>query len=116
MQVSGIESMDLNVKVIRPVGILDGTSSAQLRSEISQFIEEGVRLVLVDLEEVSFMDSSGLGSLVLAFKSVQSAGGKLCVCSINDQIKMVLELTSMDLVFDIFANREAFDSAMIPQS
>ena len=97
------------VKVVQPSGILDGSKAAQFRQEISDLVASNVDLVLIDFKNVSFMDSSGLGSLVLALKTVRAAGGKLFVCSVNEQIKMLFELTSMDRVFEIFPTREDFE-------
>jgi anti-anti-sigma factor len=59
------------------------------------------------------MDSSGLGALVLALKTVRAAGSKLFICSVNEQIKMLFELTSMDRVFEIFPTREDFENAVV---
>ena len=59
------------------------------------------------------MDSSGLGALVLALKTVRGAGLKMFVCSINEQIKMLFELTSMDRVFEVFENREEFEQKVL---
>ena len=59
------------------------------------------------------MDSSGLGALVLILKNVRSAGATLFLCSINEQIKMLFELTSMDRVFEIFSNREEFEEKIL---
>jgi anti-anti-sigma factor len=59
------------------------------------------------------MDSSGLGALVLSLKTVRSAGGKIFICSINDQIKMLFELTDMDRVFEIFNNREELEQKIL---
>lgn len=58
------------------------------------------------------MDSSGLGTLVLSLKTVRNAGIKMFLCSINEQIKMLFELTSMDRVFEIFDNREEFEKIL----
>ncbi len=97
------------VKVVQPDGILDGTKASQFRQEISDLVASNVDLVLIDFKNVTFMDSSGLGSLVLALKTVRAAGGKLFVCSVNEQIRMLFELTSMDRVFEIFPTRKDFE-------
>ena len=104
------------VQVVRPSGILDGTKAGQFRQEISNLVESNVDIVLIDFQDVTFMDSSGLGALVLALKTVRAAGGKLFVCSVNEQIKMLFELTSMDRVFEIFPTREDFDNTVIAKS
>lgn len=101
--------MSTLVKVVQPTGILDGTKAGQFREEISQLVENKAEVVLIDFKEVTFMDSSGLGALVLALKTVRAAGGKMFICSVNDQIKVLFELTSMDRVFEIFASRDAFE-------
>ncbi|EAZ94082.1 Anti-Sigma-factor antagonist (STAS) domain protein [Crocosphaera chwakensis CCY0110] len=55
------------------------------------------------------MDSSGLGALVLSLKMVRAAGAKLFLCSVNEQIMMLLELTDMYKVFRIFESREELE-------
>ena len=101
--------MNPTIKVIALEGILDGTKATNFRSQIDQSVREGAEIILVDFSDVTFMDSSGLGALVLALKTIRGAGLKMFLCSINEQIKMLLELTSMDRVFEIFQNQEEFE-------
>lgn len=105
--------MSSNIKVITPVGILDGTQAIQFRQQIAQLVQENVDIVVIDFKDVTFMDSSGLGALVLSLKTVRSAGAKLLLCSINDQIAMLFELTSMDRVFEIFSSREELEQKIM---
>ncbi|HAX78835.1 MAG TPA: anti-sigma factor antagonist [Cyanobacteria bacterium UBA11372] len=100
------------IKIIQPNGLFDGTKGSEYRQEISQLVENGTHIVLLDFQDVTFMDSSGLGAIVLSLKTVRAAGGQLFICSINEQIRMLFELTSMDRVFQIFANREEFTKEM----
>ncbi|WP_413159988.1 STAS domain-containing protein [Capilliphycus salinus ALCB114379] len=108
--------MSSDIRVLQPQNILDGTKASQFRQEISNLVDQGAKIILIDFEGVTFMDSSGLGALVLALKTVRAAGGKLMVCSINEQIKILFELTSMDKVFEIFKDREDFESKYAAQS
>ena len=101
------------VKVVQPSGILDSTKANQFRQEIGEIVDAGANIVLLDFQNVTFMDSSGLGALVLAFKSVRAAGAKLFICSINEQIRILFELTSMDRVFEIFASQDEFKDAIL---
>lgn len=101
------------VKAIEPAGLLDGTKATVLRKEIDEILANGANIVLIDLKEVTFIDSSGLGALVSALKSVRGNGGKLFLCSINAQVRMLFELTSMDRVFQIYANRDEFNKAVL---
>ena len=100
--------------VVQPAGILDGTRVEELRGEVSQLLEKASDIVLVDLSETSFIDSSGLGALVSVLKMVRAAGQRLCICSPNAQIKMVFELSSMDQAFEIFESRAAFEQNVLP--
>lgn len=97
------------LKVIQPSGILDGTQAGQFRQEITDAVREGATVILIDFQNVTFMDSSGLGALVLSLKTARTAGSELFLCSINEQLQMLFELTNMDRVFEIFKNREEYE-------
>jgi anti-anti-sigma factor len=103
----------MTVKVIQPRGLLDGVNGNQLQQEVAATIQAGVSQILINFESVSFMDSSGLGALVIALKRVREAGRRLALCSLNDQVKMLLELADMDGVFEIFGSPEEFNQAAL---
>jgi anti-anti-sigma factor len=103
--------MNPTIRVVQPSGVLDSTQATQLQNHVDDVVNAGANVVLVDLQAVTFMDSSGLAALVVAFKTVRSAGGDLCVCSLNQQVRMLFELTSMDRIFQIFRDREEFVQA-----
>jgi anti-anti-sigma factor len=107
--------MDSSVKVVRPTGILDSSQAGDFRQQIGDLVHDGARAVIVDFQDVTFMDSSGLGALVLALKTVRSAGAEMHVCSMNEQVKMLFELTSMDRVFKIFADADAVETWLAAQ-
>ncbi|KAF3887002.1 MULTISPECIES: STAS domain-containing protein [Nostocales] len=106
------------VKVIRPNGILDSTQGQEFRQVINEVLEQdnNTRIVLLDFQNVTFMDSSGLGALVLAFKALRAADKKLIICAINEQVRILFELTGMDKVFEIFPNEEEFNKAVMSRS
>ena len=101
--------MNSVIQIIEPKGILDGTKTADFHRQIEQSIESGVHTILIDFSDVTFMDSSGLGALVKAFKTLEAADVQLYLCSINEQIRMLFELTSMDKFFTILSDREEFN-------
>ncbi|MBF2067944.1 MAG: STAS domain-containing protein [Calothrix sp. C42_A2020_038] len=105
--------MTQEVKIFQPSGSLDAAKSQAFRQEIARIVEDGAKIVLVDLKNVTFMDSSGLGALVLAFKTLRASNSKLVLCSINEQIRILFELTGMDKVFDIFANQDEFQKSLM---
>ena len=101
------------IKVFQPSGILDGSESQDFRQEISEIADSGAKIILVDFQNVTFMDSSGLGALVLAFKTLRDADIKLVICSINEQVRILFELTGMDKVFEIFPSQEEFKQNLL---
>jgi len=101
--------MSSSVKIIQPSGILDVVAVNSLRREISDVVEGGTNIVLVDFQDVTFMNSSGLGALVSTLRVVRSAGAELFLCSLSEQVKMIFELTKMDRVFKMFNSRNEFE-------
>ncbi|AFY37716.1 anti-sigma-factor antagonist [[Leptolyngbya] sp. PCC 7376] len=99
--------MSPNVTVVKPADILDNNKAVSFRRQIIEGAKQA-SMVLVDFSQVTFMDSSGLGALVLARKEVRNAGSQLYLCSLNHQLQMLFELTSMDQIFDIFTDQEEF--------
>ncbi len=104
--------MDSSVQIIQVSGILDGMNGGQLRRTIDEMLKAGTRVILIDCTAVEFMDSSGLGALVMALKQTKLLGGQLSLCGINDQVKMLLDLTNMSKVFKIFPSCEAFKQSV----
>lgn len=101
--------MNSIVKILQPSGILDSASTNQLRREISDIVENGATIVLVDFQDITFINSSALGALVSTLKLVRSAGAELFLCSLTDQVQMMFNLTKMNRVFKTFANRDEFE-------
>lgn len=100
--------MDLSVKVIKLSGIVGHIQAKQFRQEISDLIEAGAIEILIDFEQVTFMDSSGLGALISVLKTIRAANGTLSLCSLRQEVKMLLELADVSQFFVIFSNQEAF--------
>jgi anti-anti-sigma factor len=96
--------MSFLTQVVRFPNVLDNASATQFHQDIEKLVENGANMVLIDLKEVSWISSSGLLALVLAFKTVRNAGRKLFICSMNEQVRILFELTGLDQVFETFSN------------
>jgi anti-anti-sigma factor len=91
------------VQVFQPQNrILSASDAPDLLYWISSLIDSGVTILAIDMSLVSFMDSSGLGSLVIAHNRVQKAGGKLVLCSISGQARMLFEMSGFHEMFEIY--------------
>jgi len=84
--------------VVRPEGNLNMASAAELRTAVEQAILEGPSRVVVDLQGVPFIDSSGLGALIGCLKTARDHGGDLRIASPGAQVTMVLKLSNVDRV------------------
>lgn len=104
--------MSHRVKVLEPSGILDATQAENFDQQIINVIEEGADIVLIDLQDVKFMDSSGLRLIVSAYKTVKAANLKFFLCSLNHQAKMICELSGINKLLDIFPDRQSFSQAI----
>jgi anti-sigma B factor antagonist len=85
---------------------LDAHNSEALKAKIKEVYEGGAKSVLVDLAEVRFIDSSGLGALVSGFKNAVSYKGSLALSGFQDQVSSMFELTRLNRVFDIYASEQ----------
>jgi anti-sigma B factor antagonist len=105
--------MSLNVSIMQLSGVFDGTKAGGFHSEIRQALDADADVVLIDCQELSFMDSSGLGAMIVALKMIRSAGKLLCLCTVNKQVGMLLDLTDTRRVFQIFTDRVEFEQKML---
>ena len=105
--------MEKNIEIVRPNGILDRTASNQFDRKVSQSLEAGADIVLIDFQDVSFIDSSGLNALVSAIKAVQSEGKDIFCCSPNSQIKIVFDVSGLDKIIELFEDRDEFEKKVL---
>lgn len=85
---------------------LDAHNSGELKSQLLTLFEQGKNNLLVDLQEVRFVDSSGLGALVSGFKNASARNGSLKLCGLQPQVKSMFELTRLHRVFEIFTSEQ----------
>jgi len=94
------------VTVVAPTGRLDVAGAPALRDAIGDAVRNGPSKVVIDMEGVSFVDSTGLGSVIAALKQIRSSQGELRLAAPNQQVRVVLELTTLDRVFPYYATVE----------
>jgi anti-sigma B factor antagonist len=95
------------VAVLQLVGKLNMVSAGPLRKQIADLVEQGHSRVAIDLGEMEFLDSSGLGALISGLKSTRQAGGDLRIAAPNEQARLVLSLTGMERVLPPYPDVES---------
>ena len=111
-------SLTINQRTVGDVSILDlggkitiGAGNVQLRDAVRKLIESGNKKILLNLGDVSYVDSSGIGELVSSFTTTSNAGGSLKLLNLTKKIQDLLAITKLLTVFEVFtAEDEALKS------
>ncbi|MFN0072580.1 MAG: STAS domain-containing protein [Chloroflexota bacterium] len=98
--------LERETAVIRVEGRLDLYAADTLRGEVQQHVTGGRANLILDLAQVDFIDSSGLGAIVGALKSVRKCGGMLRIAALQAQAQEVMRLTTLDRVIPTFGSVE----------
>jgi anti-anti-sigma factor len=93
--------MEVLTQTVKFPEALDDESVAGFQAQVDAAIAAPAMVILVDFKQVEFISSPALMTLVVAFKRAREAGKTLLLCSINEQVRMLLELTGMDQVFEV---------------
>jgi anti-sigma B factor antagonist len=95
-EVDGVTVLDLSGRITL------GEGSVQLRDSIRDLIAKGQRRILLDLGDVNYIDSSGLGELVSAYTSARNQGATVKLLKLTKKVHDLLQLTKLYTVFDIY--------------
>lgn len=83
-------------------GRLNADSSPEVKALLHQYIKDGTQKIIINLEQVPFIDSSGLASLVSALRLVRENGGNIILCGVQAQAQTIFRLTMLDRIFTIY--------------
>lgn len=85
-------------------GRLDARSSQNVKDVLGRVIGDGVVQIAIDMEQVPFIDSSGLSALVSGLKGARKHGGSVVLCKVQPQARTIFSLTMLDKVFSIYSD------------
>jgi anti-sigma B factor antagonist len=94
-QVDGVTVVDMSGRITL------GEGSVVLRDAIRDLISKGQKKILLNLGDVTYIDSSGIGELVSAFTAVRREGGELKLLNLTKKVHDLLQITKLYTVFDI---------------
>jgi anti-sigma B factor antagonist len=92
--------------VIATRGEIDLFTAPELKRVLTDAIESGEHRVVIDLSEVTFLDSTALGVLIGAVKRLRSRGGALAIVNTDASIAKTFQITGLDQIFTIVPSRE----------
>jgi anti-sigma B factor antagonist len=96
------------VEVVQINGRIElGEGSAAVRDVVRDLLAKGRKKILLNLADVDYIDSAGLGALVSAFTSVRNEGGELKLVYLTKKVQDLLQMTRLYTVFEIFDDEEA---------
>jgi len=104
-QVDGVTILDLSGRITL------GEGSVTLRDTVHDALAKGSKRIVLNLGEINYIDSSGIGELVSAFTSVKNAGGDLKLLNLTRKVHDLLQITTLYTVFDIWDNEVSAISA-----
>ena len=110
--------MDIKERVVEGVSILDlsgkivlGEGDMQIKERIRDLLSDGQRKVLLNLGDVSYIDSAGLGALISSYATAKREGGQLKLVNLTKRVQDLLAITKLITVFETFDNeKEALES------
>jgi anti-sigma B factor antagonist len=94
-QVDGVTILDLSGRITL------GEGSVQLRDAIRDLLSKGQKSILLNLADVNYIDSSGIGELVSAYTTVRNQGGELKLLNLTKKVHDLLQITKLYTVFDV---------------
>ena len=107
-------SVKLTTRQIGDVTMIDaagritlGEGSSTFRDSIKELVGKGHKKILLNLGEVSYIDSSGIGELVSGFTTVSNAGGQLKLLKLTKRIQDLLQITKLYTIFEVFDDEAA---------
>jgi anti-sigma B factor antagonist len=105
-EVDGVVVLALDGRVVL------GEETVSLRERVKSLVGEGKKKIVLDLKNVTMIDSSGLGALVSAYSSAKSAGASLRLCNLGSRFNELLQITKLYTVFEVSNNEEEAVRAM----
>jgi anti-sigma B factor antagonist len=94
-QVDGVTVLDLSGRITL------GEGSVQLRDAVRDLLSKGQKMILLNLGNITYIDSSGIGELVSAFTTVKNQGGELKLLNLTRKVHDLLQITKLYTVFDV---------------
>ena len=103
---------DAEIATLVISGRFDAHQVTQVQQELDALLAASARYIILDLSDVSFVDSSALAVMVRGMKRCRERNGDLLLCGLRQPLRIIFELTRMDRAFRIYENQAAAQSSL----
>jgi anti-sigma B factor antagonist len=100
-EVSGVSVIGLNGRIVL------GQESSALRDAVKQLVADGKKKIVLDMSNVSYIDSAGLGILVASYVSAKTQGASIRLSSLGNKFREIMQITRLFTIFDIYDSTAA---------
>jgi len=109
-----VESEREGVVILGLEGRLTVGESSRMREKVNQVVAGGHLKVILDMKHVDYIDSTGLGSMVICFTTLKKAGGALKLVNLNKRNIELLLLTKLHTIFEVFSDEQEAVNSFFP--
>ncbi|MCF7878149.1 MAG: STAS domain-containing protein [Candidatus Omnitrophica bacterium] len=95
-----------DIMAVSVSGEINIDTSPDLRKAFDQYAKQGIKKVIIDCANLTYIDSSGLATLIELMQRLKKIKGELKICNLAEKVKSVFEVTKLDKLFDICSNQE----------
>lgn len=114
--------MDIQTREREGITILDlkgrlvvGESCTQVREKVNEQVAQGHKQIILNLQHVDYIDSTGLGSMVICYTSLQKTGGSMKLENLNRRNLELMLLTKLSTIFQIFPDEQEAVNSFFPE-
>jgi anti-sigma B factor antagonist len=100
-EVDGVSVVELSGRIVL------GEESNALREKLKRLIAAGSKKVVLNMADITYIDSAGLGSLVAAHLSAKNHGASVCLCNLGENFHEIMQMTKLLTVFDVYDTETA---------
>ncbi|VEP13008.1 putative Anti-sigma factor antagonist [Hyella patelloides LEGE 07179] len=101
------------VKIIQPSGQLDNNNINLLHKEVMNFLTRGVQIILIDFQDVTYIDLDSVEFLKIILYDVHNHQGYFYICSLNEQVYTTFKVTNNTSIFNPLTDRKEFEETVL---
>lgn len=101
-----------NYAIVSFKGEIDVAASIQVRDVLKNLIDKGKVNIIIDFSDVTFIDSSGLGVIVVAYRNAKEKGGSIKFANVNQRVKKLFEITKTEKHFKFYNTIEDAEKSL----